>query len=93
MTPEEVAGLLNVSIRLVQKMCLTGQLDAIKVGTLWRIRSAEPIGAPQRSKSWPAISTNGAGSGISASRSEVAIDASAYEQAIGLKQRRSSHRR
>jgi len=38
-TPKEVAAELNVHVRTAQRMCERGEIPALKVGKLWRIRS------------------------------------------------------
>lgn len=38
MTTDQVAGRLGVSRTTVAKMCVRGDLSAVKVGSLWRIR-------------------------------------------------------
>lgn len=43
--PDEVAKILNVSVRFVEKLCKSGKLSAKKLGRLWRIskQSAEEL--------------------------------------------------
>lgn len=38
LTPEEVASILQVSVKFVRAMARAGQLRAVKVGRLWRFR-------------------------------------------------------
>lgn len=53
LTPDEVAKLLRVSKRTVERLCQSGKLRAIRVGRLWRIpRSSleEFLRGPQEQK-------------------------------------------
>lgn len=38
LTPEEVAGLLRVSRRTVYNWLRSGQLPALRIGKVWRVR-------------------------------------------------------
>jgi len=46
LTPEEVAGLLRVSRRTVYNWLRSGQLPALRIGKVWRVRreDIEPRG-------------------------------------------------
>lgn len=44
----EVAARLSVSERHVQRMCITGQLPAVRVGNRWRV-SVDDLPAPRAS--------------------------------------------
>lgn len=37
MTTQEVAGYLKVGLKTIQRMCRTGEIQAIKVGSTYRI--------------------------------------------------------
>ena len=40
LTVHEVAQLLNLCERTVYRMCVSGDLEAVKIGKVWRIRRA-----------------------------------------------------
>lgn len=41
MKPPEPAGILDVSVRTITRMCESGQLPAVKLRSSWRINRAE----------------------------------------------------
>ena len=38
LTPEEVAASLRVSAETIRRWCRTGEIPAIRIGRLWRIK-------------------------------------------------------